>query len=140
MIGGETLFARWQQFAAQALRADRVRRAAVVVGRRGELLGAQCDHPHRQPSPKACGLPKLSGPEPFGGHVMSHDMLEAALLRRRGWACHMVAMQDGSYEEYPPTFVEHAAARSGGGARAISSTSACSAFDGLPLGQSAAAC
>ncbi len=34
-------------------------------------------------------------------------MVEAALLRRRGWAVHMV-MIDESYEEYPPTIVDHA--------------------------------
>jgi membrane glycosyltransferase len=34
-------------------------------------------------------------------------MVESALLRRRGWAVHMV-MIGGSYEEYPPTIVDHA--------------------------------
>jgi membrane glycosyltransferase len=33
---------------------------------------------------------------------MSHDMIEAALLRRRGWDVHMV-MADDSFEEFPPS-------------------------------------
>lgn len=56
---------------------------------------------------ESCGLPELSGTPPFGGHIMSHDVLEAALLRRRGWAVHMV-MIAGSYEETPPTMIDHA--------------------------------
>src|SRR5206468_9430391 len=29
------------------------------------------------------GLPELGGRKPFGGHVLSHDFIEAALMRRR---------------------------------------------------------
>lgn len=56
---------------------------------------------------QSCGLPELPGKAPFGGHILSHDMLESALLRRRGWAVHMV-MIGGSYEEFPPTVIDHA--------------------------------
>ncbi|WP_346433238.1 glycosyltransferase family 2 protein [Marinomonas rhodophyticola] len=38
----------------------------------------------------ACGLPMLEGKAPFGGHVMSHDFMEAALLRRAGWGCVLI--------------------------------------------------
>jgi membrane glycosyltransferase len=55
---------------------------------------------------ESCGLPDLPGKPPFGGHILSHDMFESALLRRRGWAVHI--MIGGSYEEYPPTIVDHA--------------------------------
>ena len=108
VIGGETLFARWQQFAARLY--GPVFSAGLLwwSGAEASFWGHNAIL-RVEAFAEACGLPKLSGPEPFGGHIMSHDMVEAALLRRRGWACHMVAMQDGSYEEYPPTFVEHAA-------------------------------
>lgn len=56
---------------------------------------------------ESCGLPELTGKPPFGGHILSHDMVESALLRRRGWAVHMV-MISGSYEEFPPTVVDRA--------------------------------
>lgn len=108
VIGGETLFARWQQFAARLY--GPVFSAGLLwwSGAESSFWGHNAII-RVAAFAESCGLPKLSGPEPFGGHVMSHDMYEAGLLRRRGWACHMVAMQDGTYEEYPPTFVEHAA-------------------------------
>ena len=49
------------------------------------------------------GLPKLPGPKPFGGEIMSHDFVEAALLRRGGWDTCMAPQLTGSYEECPPT-------------------------------------
>jgi membrane glycosyltransferase len=49
------------------------------------------------------GLPELRGRKPFGGHIMSHDFIEAALMRRGGWAIHMVPGLKGSYEESPPS-------------------------------------
>lgn len=108
VIGGETLFARWQQFAARLY--GPIFSAGLLwwSGAEASFWGHNAIL-RVAAFAESCGLPRLRGREPFGGHVMSHDMLEAALLRRRGWACHMVAMQDGSYEEYPPTFVEHAA-------------------------------
>src|SRR3546814_5190434 len=55
---------------------------------------------------ESCGLPELSGKEPMGGHIMSHDMVEAALLRRRGWGVHMANLPTGSHEEFPPTLTD----------------------------------
>ncbi|HZZ33471.1 MAG TPA: glucans biosynthesis glucosyltransferase MdoH [Phenylobacterium sp.] len=54
----------------------------------------------------SCGLPILEGVKPFGGHVLSHDVIEAALLRRAGWAVHVTAALDGSCEETPPTLLD----------------------------------
>jgi membrane glycosyltransferase len=54
----------------------------------------------------SAGLPILPGAKPFGGHVLSHDVVEAALLRRAGWAVHITAALDGSCEETPPTIVD----------------------------------
>lgn len=53
-----------------------------------------------------CGLPILPGKKPFGGHVLSHDVVEAALIRRAGWAVHVTAALDGSWEETPPTITD----------------------------------
>jgi membrane glycosyltransferase len=38
--------------------------------------------------------------------VLSHDFVEAALMRRGGWAAHMVPYLHGSYEEGPPTLTD----------------------------------
>lgn len=53
-----------------------------------------------------CGLPHLKGRKPFGGHIMSHDVVEAALMRRAGWAVHVSAALDGSWEETPPSITD----------------------------------
>jgi membrane glycosyltransferase len=55
---------------------------------------------------ESAGLPILPGAKPFGGHVLSHDVIEAALLRRAGWAVHVTAALDGSCEETPPTLLD----------------------------------
>jgi membrane glycosyltransferase len=55
---------------------------------------------------ESAGLPILAGAKPFGGHVLSHDVIEAALLRRAGWAVHVTAALDGSCEETPPTLLD----------------------------------
>ena len=57
----------------------------------------------------AGGLPELTGRKPFGGHVLSHDFIEAALLRRAGWAVYMLPWLSGSYEETPPSLIDLAA-------------------------------
>ncbi|MGB9365273.1 MAG: glucans biosynthesis glucosyltransferase MdoH [Xanthobacteraceae bacterium] len=58
---------------------------------------------------ESAGLPTLSGPRPIGGHILSHDFVEAALMRRAGWAVVMAPALPGSYEECPPSLTEYAA-------------------------------
>src|SRR3546814_7033740 len=48
---------------------------------------------------QCAGLPELRGVKPFAGTVLSHDFVEAALMRRGGRALHMVPSLGGSYEE-----------------------------------------
>lgn len=50
----------------------------------------------------AAGLPDLPGRAPFGGHILSHDFVEAVLLERAGWGVHMAPTLEGSYEGTPP--------------------------------------
>lgn len=54
-------------------------------------------------------LPDLPGKEPLGGKILSHDFVEAALLRRAGWRVEIAGDIVGSYEEAPPTVVDLAA-------------------------------
>ena len=61
-----------------------------------------------QPFLDHCGLPKLPGREPFGGDILSHDFVEAALLRRAGWEVWLAYDLEGSYEEIPPTLIDYA--------------------------------
>lgn len=55
------------------------------------------------------GLPELRGRRPFGGHILSHDFVEAALMRRAGWAVYMAPELGGSFEEVPPSILDFAA-------------------------------
>ncbi|MFH0754036.1 MAG: glucans biosynthesis glucosyltransferase MdoH [Candidatus Omnitrophota bacterium] len=58
------------------------------------------------PFMKYCALPKLSGGPPFGGEILSHDFVEAALMRRAGWGVWLAYELEGSYEELPPNLLE----------------------------------
>jgi membrane glycosyltransferase len=54
-----------------------------------------------------CGLPSLSGKPPLGGEILSHDFVEAALLRRAGWRVYLLAELAGSYEEVPSNILDY---------------------------------
>ena len=55
-----------------------------------------------------CGLPSLTGGAPFGGDILSHDFVEAALLRRANWDVILLADLEGSYEEVPCNIIDYA--------------------------------
>jgi membrane glycosyltransferase len=50
-----------------------------------------------------CELPVLPGDGPLGGHVMSHDQVEAVLMRRAGYHVRVLTKEGESWEENPPT-------------------------------------
>jgi membrane glycosyltransferase len=50
-----------------------------------------------------CRLPTLPGRPPLGGRVLSHDQVEAVLMRRAGFEVRALAEEKGSFEENPPT-------------------------------------
>ena len=49
-----------------------------------------------------CRLPALPGRPPLGGPVLSHDQIEAAMMRRAGYEVRVIAREGGSFEENPP--------------------------------------
>ncbi|MGB8712683.1 MAG: glucans biosynthesis glucosyltransferase MdoH [Onishia taeanensis] len=55
-----------------------------------------------------CGLPQLPGSPPLGGDILSHDFVEAALMRRGGWQVQMQTDLDGSFEEMPSHILDYA--------------------------------
>lgn len=59
-----------------------------------------------QPFIEHCHLPKLPGKSPLGGWILSHDQIEAVLMRRAGLEVRVLPEEDGSWEENPPTLVE----------------------------------
>lgn len=107
LVGAETLFARLQQFAARTYGGMLAAGQDWWSGAEGNYWGHNAII--RVRAFAACaGLPHLPGPRPFGGHIMSHDFVEAALLRRGGWAVRLASHLGGSYEEAPPTIVDMA--------------------------------
>lgn len=50
-----------------------------------------------------CELPLLAGAPPLGGHILSHDQVEAVLMRRAGYEVRVLPIETESYEENPPT-------------------------------------
>ena len=58
---------------------------------------------------QCCGLPHLPGRPPLGGAILSHDFVEAALLRRAGWKVWLVPDIVGSCEELPSNVLDYAA-------------------------------
>ena len=53
-----------------------------------------------------CRLPRLPGRAPLGGHILSHDQVEAALMRRAGHEVRVIPMETGSFEDNPPTLAD----------------------------------
>jgi membrane glycosyltransferase len=53
-----------------------------------------------------CQLPVLPGDGVLGGHVLSHDQIEAALIRRAGYEVRVLPEENLGWEENPPTLLE----------------------------------
>jgi membrane glycosyltransferase len=53
-----------------------------------------------------CHLPVLPGRPPLGGPILSHDQVEATLMRKAGYEVRVLPEERGSYEENPPTILE----------------------------------
>ncbi|MBY0338184.1 MAG: glucans biosynthesis glucosyltransferase MdoH, partial [Acetobacteraceae bacterium] len=108
LIGGTTRFARLQQWAARAHGPVIARGLAAWAGEAGNYWGHNAIIRTRAFA-AAAGLPELPGPRPFGGPILSHDFVEAALLRRAGWGVHLRPELRGSHEEPPPSLAAAAA-------------------------------
>ena len=107
IVGATTLFARLQQFAGRIYGPIIARGQDWWSGAEGNYWGHNAIIRTRAFA-ECAGLPHVKGGKPFGGHIMSHDFVEAALLRRGGWAIRMAPELTGSYEETPPSLVDMA--------------------------------
>jgi len=105
VINRNTLFARLQQFASRVYGPIIASGIAVWYGRDGNYWGHNAII-RMEAFAGGAGLPDLPGKPPFGGLIMSHDFVEAALIRRKGWAVYMLPQLEGSYEESPPSLID----------------------------------
>ncbi len=106
LIRGSSIFTRLQQFAM------RLYGPLFIRGLNFWQLGGGSYWGHNalirvQPFSEFCELPALPGREPFGGRILSHDFVEAALMVAEGWEVWLAWDIEGTYEEAPPTLVDH---------------------------------
>ena len=105
LIGAKTLFGRLQQFAACVYGPVITRGLAAWSGDAGNYWGHNAII-RVKAFAECCGLPQLKGRKPFGGFVLSHDFVEAALMRRAGWSVCMTTELGCSWEESPPSLID----------------------------------
>lgn len=108
LVEGRSLFARLQQFAGRIHGPVVARGLAAWQGADGTYWGHNAII-RTAAFAAACGLPDLPGRKPFGGPILSHDFVEAALIRRAGWEVEMAVGLGGSWEEAPPSLLDVAA-------------------------------
>ena len=106
-VGRETLFARIQQFAARLYTPLLVEGLAFWQGEDGNYWGHNAII-RIAPFVEHCDLPMLPGREPFGGEILCHDVVEAALMRRGGWQVWLLPSLSESYEALPANMVDFA--------------------------------
>jgi membrane glycosyltransferase len=100
-IGHATLHARAQQFGS------RVTGQLFTLGMQFWQLGESHYWGHNaiirlEPFMKHCALAPIKGKGGMSGGIMSHDFVEAALMRRAGFHVWLVSDLTGSYEQQPP--------------------------------------
>jgi len=108
IVNARSLFSRLQQFAGRVYGPIIAAGNAWWHGPESNYWGHNAIVRVRAFAEEA-GLPELRGRKPFGGHILSHDFVEAALMRRAGWAVYIAPALGGSFEEVPPSILDFAA-------------------------------
>jgi membrane glycosyltransferase len=107
LVNAESLFGRIQQFA------NRLYAPVFISGLNYWALdfGNYWGHNaiiRTEPFMQFCDLPSLPGRKPFGGQILSHDFVEAALMLRENWQVWLAYDLEGSYEEAPQSLIDNA--------------------------------
>lgn len=105
-VGGRTLLSRALQWSTSVAGPLFLRGLSSWAGPHGNYYGHNAVIRTRA-FMECCSLPLLAGPPPFGGHLLSHDFVEAALLCRGGWQVRAASDLTHSYEGLPPTLGEY---------------------------------
>jgi len=106
-VNRESLFARFQQFASHFYGPLFTTGLAAWAGSEGNYYGHNAII-RLDAFIKHCHLNDLPGTGPLGGTILSHDFVEAALMRRAGYAVRIASDLIGSYEETPTTVIDFA--------------------------------
>ena len=107
LVNSESLFGRIQQFA------NRLYAPIFIAGLNSwtQSFGNYWGHNaiiRTDPFMQYCDLPQLPGRKPFGGQILSHDFVEAALLLKENWQVWFAYDLEGSYEEMPQDMIGNA--------------------------------
>lgn len=106
LIGAQSVFGRMQQFANTVYGLALAEGLARWAGHEGNYWGHNAII--RTRAFAACaGLPSLRSLTGKESLIMSHDFVEAGLLRRAGWTVQFLPRIRGSYEETPQTLIDH---------------------------------
>lgn len=106
LIGAQSVFARAQQFANSIYGEALAEGLARWSGQEGNYWGHNAIL-RTAAFAASAGLPRLrtwSGREAL---IMSHDFVEAGLMRRAGWTVRFLPRIRGSYEETPANLIDH---------------------------------
>ncbi|MGB7241206.1 MAG: glucans biosynthesis glucosyltransferase MdoH [Sulfitobacter sp.] len=105
LIGADTLFARLQQFSNIAYGWLLAEGLAIWARGEGNYWGHNAIVRTRAFAQSA-GLPHLSS-RSGARLILSHDFVEAGLLRRAGWQVRFLPRVTGSFEESPGTLIDY---------------------------------
>ncbi len=105
VFGAETAFGRVMQFAHAVYGEPFMAGLNYLAMGNGTFWGHNAII-RLTPFIEDCALPELPGREPFGGHILSHDFVESALMQKAGYSVWLLPVQEGSYEEGPPTLLD----------------------------------
>jgi membrane glycosyltransferase len=101
MVLGRSLFRRVLQFSSQVYGGLFSQGCSMAQMSSGSYWGHNAII-RVAPFIEYCDLPLLPVPDPGKRHVLSHDTVEAALMRRAGYGVWIAYDEPGSYEEGPP--------------------------------------
>ena len=104
-FGHGTVHARGQQFG------NRVSGRLFALGMAYWQLGESHYWGHNailriEPFMRHCGLGLLPGRGGLAGEILSHDFVEAALMRRAGWEVWLAPHLSGSWEQHPANLLD----------------------------------
>ncbi|MFO1491464.1 MAG: glucans biosynthesis glucosyltransferase MdoH [Kiritimatiellia bacterium] len=101
IVAADTLFGRLIQF-AQAMYGTPFLRGLSFLQMGDSNFWGHNAIIRLKPFMEHCALPELPG----NSRILSHDFVEAALMRKAGYWVWLLPSEEGSYEETPPTLTD----------------------------------
>ena len=107
LVGAQSFYGRLQQFANRVYGGLFLSGLSYWQGDGGNFWGHNAII-RLKAFKECCALPHLPGSGGFGGEILSHDFVEAGLLRSHGWGVRLAEDLHGSYEEGPQNLIDAA--------------------------------